>query len=971
MPVSPIPIEQYHVFLASPGDMERERKAVRKFFEEYNLTTASRWGVRFEVVDWKNYSTIGVGRPQELITNQTLERFRSSLALVIGLMGQRFGSPTGEAESGTEEEFNWAFDSYRESGFPEVKWFFRKVEIFQAPSDFEKLQEAVEQWNKVRPFRERFEKEEPPIFYCEYEDSESFPDIFRRDLSLWLSAEERPWRKEQETPSDVAEVEFNPPSTYFSSLYEDFHWLDIAGIDNERTFRIPLSEIYVRLRVIFDEDTLDAEKEDYPESGPLDIRTALEHYSRLVIVGDPGSGKSTFLKFIALQIARSSLEDNTGIATETLSLGLPLPIPIFVSCWDLSDFLRKHETATVSVLVEFLTERLAAFGYEIDPDGVDQMLESGGCCLLVDGLDEVPTDSGRAMVSRLIEECVQHYSKNRYVVTSRVRAYTGDTILKGDFTRCDIQPFDEEDRRQFLRNWFALLLQVSPENVLKTGNESRREFDSLANAIEGNDRISTLAVNPLLLTVISIVHWNRKRLPEQRVELYGECVDVLLGQRKEAERVQLGKRTEVLDVQKEEKTYEDRAWIRKRFSEIALKIQQSEGEEITKGDIIALLVPRFRDRDSVDAEKAAHRAELFLERQELRSGLLVSRRAQNYRFVHLTFQEYLAALNLANQDFEAVKDVITPHLREQRWFEPLQLLGGEWANKSDEFLDRLVAFLLDNLGDSITDQAPIVALCANILKDAAGISEIKSETRRAYRIAVEDTLDAFRERSGVAVETQLEILEALGKLGSAVKDHLIAATKSSNYPVRKRAIEMLMPHLSDDDLFSMEHVFGDRSRHPIISYLDTLLERDVPRTVRLLMDVKADNPRVIAAISELILKLVNMLTVDDLLEVCDHWVRTPHDAWEHNWYKFSILETIAHYASDSDKMYSMMYDAATGVTLKNSNRRQDALHVLVDRWPSRKETWDLVQRIAKSGADPWIRRAAAIELIRLQEKGNP
>ena len=50
-----------------------------------------------------------------------------------------------------------------------------------------------------------------------------------------------------------------------------------------------------------------------------------------------------------------------------------------------------------------------------------------------------------------------------------------------------------------------------------------------------------LAVNPLLLTVIAIVHWNRKRLPEQRVDLYDECVDVLLGQRKEAEHVQLGR----------------------------------------------------------------------------------------------------------------------------------------------------------------------------------------------------------------------------------------------------------------------------------------------------------------------------------------------------------------------------------------------------------------------------------------------
>src|SRR5512141_699896 len=129
------PLNQYHVFLASPGDVGVERQYVRKFFDEYNRNTAHIWRARFEVVDWENYATIGIGRPQELITRQTLERFRDSLALVIGLMAQRFGTPTGNSQSGTEEEFRWAFNSYRETGFPEVKWFFKRVNQFMSPSD--------------------------------------------------------------------------------------------------------------------------------------------------------------------------------------------------------------------------------------------------------------------------------------------------------------------------------------------------------------------------------------------------------------------------------------------------------------------------------------------------------------------------------------------------------------------------------------------------------------------------------------------------------------------------------------------------------------------------------------------------------------------------------------------------------------------------------------------------------------------
>ncbi len=131
MPLTPRLIKEYHVFLASPGDVNAERQHVRRFFDDYNRSSGHLWNARFVVVDWENYATTAVGRPQELITQQTLEKYKDSLALVIGIMGQRFGSPTGVAESGTEEEFNWAMKSHKDSGFPEIKWFFRKVDNFE------------------------------------------------------------------------------------------------------------------------------------------------------------------------------------------------------------------------------------------------------------------------------------------------------------------------------------------------------------------------------------------------------------------------------------------------------------------------------------------------------------------------------------------------------------------------------------------------------------------------------------------------------------------------------------------------------------------------------------------------------------------------------------------------------------------------------------------------------------------------
>ena len=114
--------------------MNEERQMVRDFFEDYNRNIANRQNLEFKVIDWEHYSNSGVGRTQALITKQTLDDFRNSLVLVIGLLGQRFGTPTDIIESGTEEEFETAIRFRQEQGdWPEIKWFFREKWGKQGP----------------------------------------------------------------------------------------------------------------------------------------------------------------------------------------------------------------------------------------------------------------------------------------------------------------------------------------------------------------------------------------------------------------------------------------------------------------------------------------------------------------------------------------------------------------------------------------------------------------------------------------------------------------------------------------------------------------------------------------------------------------------------------------------------------------------------------------------------------------------
>ncbi len=257
--------------------------------------------------------------------------------------------------------------------------------------------------------------------------------------------------------------------------------------------------------------------------------------------------------------------------------------------------------------------------------------------------------------------------------------------------------------------------------------------------------------------------------------------------------------------------------------------------EVTQAELVQLLAHRFTDSAATDSERAAIRVGLFLERQELRSGLLVSRRAKHYRFVHLTFQEYLAAWNLSNKDLATALKIVRPHLGESGWFETLQLLGSQWAKESDERLDTYVSWLLENRGSSLQEQAPLVALCANILRDTSAVADIGAATRSAYAQAVANTLHVFREGSDIPIRTQLEILEALGALGAPMKPHLMDALRANFFQVRRRAIELVAPLMSDDELFALERMLSrDRSKEPIRALIKSWLARDSERALNTL-----------------------------------------------------------------------------------------------------------------------------------------
>ena len=167
--------KKLRVFVASPGDVQAERNILGQVVEELNRTVADSRGIVLELVKWETHARPSMGRPQEII-NRQLEK----ADFLVGLLSSRFGTPTGVAGSGTEEEFIVAYDSWSRSGHPQILFYFKQEQrIFKSP-------EELDQMRKVLEFKERLGKKG---LFWEFSSVKEFEDAVRNHLTHLIVSE--------------------------------------------------------------------------------------------------------------------------------------------------------------------------------------------------------------------------------------------------------------------------------------------------------------------------------------------------------------------------------------------------------------------------------------------------------------------------------------------------------------------------------------------------------------------------------------------------------------------------------------------------------------------------------------------------------------------------------------------------------------------------------------------------------------
>jgi formylglycine-generating enzyme required for sulfatase activity/predicted ATPase len=486
-------------------------------------------------------------------------------------------------------------------------------------------------------------------------------------------------------------------AAYLNWLFETTSRLSLAGVDpkaaSESEARLNLGEVYTALLTVTAETHERLERGDVPdrEVKRLSALTQLNRHPHLVLLGDPGSGKSTFVNFVAMCLAGEALgrkeanlallmaplpddEGNDQEEAQPWEHGLLVPVRVILRDFAARSLPAVGERASADHLWQFIVSGLSAAALGDYAQHLRRELLDHGGLLLLDGLDEVPeADHRREQIKQAVEDFAAVFPRCRVLVTSRTYAYQKQNWRLPGFAETVLASFSAGQVRRFVDRWYAhiaALRGMHPEDA-----QGRAEL--LKRAIFGSDRLSGLAQRPLLLTLMASLHaWRGGSLPEKREELYADTVDLLLDWWESPKMVRDGQGQAIVSQPSlAEWLKVDREKVRELLNELAYQAHAAQPElvgtaDVPEGELVSGLMRLSQNPDVNPAR--------LVEYLSQRAGLLLPRGVGVYTFPHRTFQEYLSACYLTDHDYP---DRVADLARKQpgRWREVALLAGAKAA----------------------------------------------------------------------------------------------------------------------------------------------------------------------------------------------------------------------------------------------------------------------------------------------------
>lgn len=430
-----------------------------------------------------------------------------------------------------------------------------------------------------------------------------------------------------------------------------------------------LEEVFIPL------DFLDNKKE---YEAPFALDKIISQQNRVVLLGDPGSGKTTLASYLALNQMDGLERKNSTPHLIDCKTPLIIPIRRYGAKYGDQKKIQKDEKSPFD-FIDYLVD-IAQSEYNLKEIGRDYflaLLELGKAILIFDGLDEVASENHRIDIAREIEDFSHRYKDISVWVTSRIVGYTGAVQLDTrSFREYKLAPVSERQASKFIEQWY--LSQVTKDKKFR-----KDRIKSLQQAIIENDGVKRLSSNPLLLTMMTLVHQFEGTLPDNRTKLYEKCIELLLKTWQDQKYSAHGTQNPL-----EERGLKYDAQVR-MLAATAFYIHDKyrsgrangNKEMIEENSLRKVLLDNRFDSRRMKEDVAREDVRVFLDYIRDRAGLLVERgrnkRGRNlFAFVHLSFLEYLCAYQMAEDKSKSQKEHIQQllkYLHKPVWTEPILL----------------------------------------------------------------------------------------------------------------------------------------------------------------------------------------------------------------------------------------------------------------------------------------------------------
>lgn len=458
-------------------------------------------------------------------------------------------------------------------------------------------------------------------------------------------------------------------------------------IDAQNRVTLQLDEIYVPVTITVEKPREDKVKKDGGKSQEeppkrIELAQIVRDNLRAVLLGEPGAGKTTILRYLALHFAKTLREHpdySVNVQDRDTDFGVAR-LPIFIR---LATFASAKRTLREYVLDAFSD---VSAPKETVKQVLAEVLSQGKALILLDGLDEV-LDNRAHVIEQIESFDAGLQGHNQIIVTSRRSSY--GRALGGAFKAFDLNELEPEQIAKFLMYWNLAIekkriqengetFQTEQEYEQAGKERAQEQFAKIAEKLDTNLGAQNLAKNPLTLRMLAEAYRYNRDLPNRRVDLY----NLIVKQSLEFWEVESAKipREKIV-------TYDEAADLLSPLAYWMHSEKESPSETEIK-DQLKRALKANPDRIT-PTESIAKSIDNFWKRAKERTGLFVQDTPSHYRFVHATFREYFAGLYLVHDRAQAAQRIYA-HRHQPRWEEPILLGIAHTSTDDPKFASELI-----------------------------------------------------------------------------------------------------------------------------------------------------------------------------------------------------------------------------------------------------------------------------------------